>query len=216
VSPRENSVKHLSDFYTVIAGLALTTAILKLVNEKGEILSLNPSTLLLCLAFLATLLPFYHGALRHLDVTYAESDGSGFEPKAGAFLADFILLFFESCLFIVLAVKITEPVGFALVYGTLLLFDCLWGFLAHLAFSRGSQELVWAKINIITVGVLLWFLYTQGLFESLTTPVNLRTIALMMFIISVGRTIFDYWLSWKHGYYSWTKPPGTHRSARVP
>jgi hypothetical protein len=210
VSPRENSVRHLANFYTVVSGLALTMAIFRLVDERGQILPFQLPTFLLCIAFLSTLLPFYHGALRHLDVTYVEIAPSQGEPKAGAFLADFVILFVESCLFIVLAVKITEPVTFTLVFGGLMLFDAIWGFLAHLAFSgpkKGKQELTWAKINFVTLLVIFAFLYTEGLLDNLKAPVQPLTVALVLFVIALARTVVDYWFSWAHGYYSWSERP---------
>ena len=206
MSARENSVRHLANFYTVIAGLALTTAVYQLVNEKSGLLPFTWPKLLLCLAFLVTLFPFYHGALRHLDVTYVEVKAGSKEPKAGAFIGDFALLFTQSCLFIVLAIEITEPVLFTLVYAGLLLFDTIWAVLANWAFSaptNGKQELTWAAINFCTLCVVFAFMYSQGLVDNLTTNVNPLTIGIVTCVIAWVRTIVDYWASWKHGYYSW-------------
>jgi hypothetical protein len=200
MSTRENSVKHLANFYSVIAGLALTTAVSKLVSERGDLLPFSGQTLLICVAFIVTLLPFYHGALRHLDLTYVEVKDGDPEPKSGAFLADFVILFIESGFFIVLAALIRQPDTFLYVYLGLLLFDSAWGLIAYIAFTghgKGHQELAWAKINFITSLVILAYIYSQSLISPLFGS------AFWIFVIALARTIVDYWISWRQGYYSW-------------
>jgi len=69
-------------------------------------------------------------------------------------MADWSLLFIESCVLLSMAVlvKSAEPFSYCVV--GLLLLDTIWAFAAHLAFSPGSQkhpgERKWAIINIIT------------------------------------------------------------------
>ena len=200
---RENSVKHLGNFYTVIVGLALTTAIYNLVDANGQVRPFNGVTLLLCVAFVATLLPFYHGAMRHLDKTYLEVDEHA-APKPGALMADFIILFLEGCIFIVLGTKVAHPVAFTFLFTSLLLLDSVWAFFAHLLSpAPRKQELTWAGINFVTVLVLGGFIYSRGLIDSLSAPVPPSTIGIVLCVIALARTVIDYWFSWKHGYYSW-------------
>jgi hypothetical protein len=62
-------------------------------------------------AYLVILIPFYHGALRHLEVTHVS--GSATNPVS--LLMDWGLLFIESCMFLVLAMLIGRPRAFSCV-----------------------------------------------------------------------------------------------------
>ncbi|MBK9067349.1 MAG: hypothetical protein IPL76_10780 [Gemmatimonadetes bacterium] len=53
---------------------------------------------------MATLFPFYHGALRHLDDAYLENENH--HIKRGALIFDFLLLFLHAMCFVVLALLI--------------------------------------------------------------------------------------------------------------
>ena len=68
---------------------------------------------LLSAALLVTLIPFYHGALRHLDEQYA---GAGARQARGFVLVDFLVLFLESCVFLALAVSIARPEVFGWLF----------------------------------------------------------------------------------------------------
>jgi len=81
----------------------------------------------------------HHGAVRHLFATYVE-DGGSTRIKNGALLADSYLLFIEGCLFVMIASVLKETVTFGWVLVTLLLLDCVWGFLAWLAFTGGQAQ----------------------------------------------------------------------------
>ncbi len=65
----ERSVSHLQQLYTVVVGLALTVAITNLIDQAAPV-PIRMAALPYFVSYLVTLVPFYHGALRHLDVTY--------------------------------------------------------------------------------------------------------------------------------------------------
>jgi hypothetical protein len=66
--------------------------------ETANLLDLSAnSTLINLCTFLIIIVPFYHGAVRHLFATYIE-DGGSKRIKNGALLADFFLLFVEGYL----------------------------------------------------------------------------------------------------------------------
>jgi hypothetical protein len=194
---RENSVRHLGNFYTVIAGLAISTAVLNIIDAQGKLLDVRVSELFLIASFVATLLPFYHGAMRHLDASYVDAKDAG--PKGGALLADFLILFIGACFFLALAVKIKEPVGYTFILTGLLLLDAIWAFCATF-FSEHGAEASWAKVNFVTVLVLFAFLYWKGQFESPPLSVDAYTFSLAIFVISIARTTFDYWSAWDYYY----------------
>src|SRR6185437_11887329 len=114
----ENSVRSLSNLYTVIIGVALSLAVVKLVEGGTGLKAATIPSILLFAAFVVTLLPFYHGALRHIDDAYIESEGANI--KDGALVVDLILLFIHGIVFVVLALLIAIPDEFAWVLIVLL------------------------------------------------------------------------------------------------
>src|SRR5207253_2832610 len=129
----ENSVKSLVELYTVVIGVALSLAVVSLIDlNKGLDVITLPSTLLF-IAFIATLFPFYHGALRHLDDAYIENDDR--RIKDGALVLDFVLLFLHAVAFVVLSLLLKKPGQFAWVLAVVLSIDVIWGVFAHFASS---------------------------------------------------------------------------------
>lgn len=110
---KENSLRSLTSLYTVVIGVALSSSILKLIDPNQGLSSLTVTSTLLFLAFICTLFPFYHGALRHLDDAYIENDSD--HIKDGALILDFLLLFFHGMAFVVLSLMLTKPGDFAVV-----------------------------------------------------------------------------------------------------
>src|SRR5262249_25322391 len=162
-SARQNSVKQLAELYNVIIGVALTLSIVNSVDDKaGELIPLKLDQIINVATFVIILVPFYHGAVRHLFATYVEHGGSS-HIRNEALLADFFLLFLEGCIFVLLASVLGATEKFAIVLVLLLLLDSVWGFLAWLAFTDAKAkypEPTWALINFVTaalIGLLLTF-----------------------------------------------------------
>jgi hypothetical protein len=61
MSPRENSVKQLAEFYNVVTGLALAWAITKLVDSSAQYVPIKEDLAFIFLAFLVTIIPFHQG-----------------------------------------------------------------------------------------------------------------------------------------------------------
>src|SRR4051812_39846774 len=89
-TPQWRSIEHLESLYTVVAAVSVS-----IVGERvtGSINGQTWARIVpLVLAFLVTLVPFYHGTLRHLDDTYRSSTG----PMPGRrLLWDYGFLFVE-------------------------------------------------------------------------------------------------------------------------
>ena len=191
---RRNSVQQLAELYNVVIGVALSIAIYNSVDASARPLPIKSTTIINVATFITIIVPFYHGAVRHLFATYVEEGGSK-RIKNGALLADFFLLFLEGCLFVMLASVLTEPVTFGWVLVALLVFDSVWGFLAGLAFT-GAQaqhaERTWALINVVTAALLSVCLI---LFEPMFVSKPLLSEA-GLFVIIALRTIVDYVLCW--------------------
>jgi hypothetical protein len=67
--PREGTVRNLQELYTVAVGIALALAVQELINGSVEE-PIEWSRVPAFIGFLATLIPFYHSAMRHLDEVY--------------------------------------------------------------------------------------------------------------------------------------------------
>jgi hypothetical protein len=191
---RHNSVTALSELYTVVIGVALSIAIANSLDASAHPVPLKLSTIINVFTFIVLIVPFYHGAVRHLFATYVEQGGS--KPiKNGALLADFFLLFFEGCLFVLMAAVLNDTVAFGWVLVALLMLDSVWGFLAWLAFaSEEAQyaERLWSLINAITavlLALILIFLDQTFVSRPLLSEVG-------VFAIIALRTIVDYALCW--------------------
>lgn len=187
----ENSVRSLANLYTVIIGVALSLAVVKLVEGSAGLKAAIVPSILLFSAFIATLFPFYHGALRHIDDAYIESDGTNI--KDGALVVDLILLFVHGIVFVVLALLIAKPSEFAWILIVLLATDVLWGIFAHFAVSTSSglsAELKWLLINFAVVGLLTWYLVANDI--NFRDTKNTLPLVIVVFVACVIRSIVDY------------------------
>jgi hypothetical protein len=187
----ERPIRHLQSLYTVVVGLALTVAMTNLIDQNQAI-PIHFSVLPYFFSYLATLVPFYHGALRHLDKTYLENPDKNIRP--GALMADWGLLFIEGCILLGMAILLQKPISFSFVLIFLLVFDMLWGFFAHLALSKHSKrqksEVKWSIINFVASVVLIVLLVFLDAIDS-TKPIETYR-WIMIMTISIGRTIWDY------------------------
>ena len=195
-TPQTRSVQNLENLYSVVIGAGLSLAIFVVVDSGRSPVPLKLELLPYFLSYLVTLIPFYHGALRHLDSVYIENSGP---VRSGALLLDFLGLFAESCVFLALAVLLPAPQVFACGVVVLLLVDIIWGLLAHIAVSKQRAEVTWAYINIITAVVLTLVLVLLGAFPPSHTASDVRLSVSILFI-TLARSAIDYGLNWKFYY----------------
>lgn len=195
--PRQRTIDHLQLLYTVVAGAALTLAITKLIDDKG-LVPIRLDVLPYFVAYFLTLVPIYHGALRHLDITYFEDIQA--KPKRGALMFDWGLLFIESCLLLSLAALLQRPEVFSFWLCGILAFDCVWAFIAAIGFApeaaKHRVEWKWAVINFL-VGVILvlGLLYIMSLDN--TRPVDFFRWVLVL-LLATARTVWDYGWCWEY------------------
>ena len=187
---RQNSVEQLAELYNVVIGVALSLSISNAVDMNSHPIPVKLDKLVNVLTFLLIIIPFYHGAVRHLFATYVEEGGSS-RIKNGPSLADFYLLFIEGCLFVMMASVLNETVTFGWVLVSRLLLDCVWGFLAWLAFTGGQAqhaERIWSLINFFTAAILATILVFLG--DVFVQKPLLSQFGLLAII--GARTILDY------------------------
>ncbi|HNP36965.1 MAG TPA: hypothetical protein PKK10_14020 [Woeseiaceae bacterium] len=196
---RRNSVTQLAELYNVVIGIALSVAIYNLIDVSARPAPVNWGNLFGFAVLLVTIIPFYHGAVRHLYITYVEGGGSS-RIKSGALLADFVLLFVEGCLFVALAILLVDPVVLVYGYISLLVLDSVWGFLAKLAFTGAAAQAAerkWAIINVVTVAVI--FVLLAYVFEQGNGDFGFFA-KMAIFSIALLRTIADYSWCWSFYY----------------
>jgi hypothetical protein len=178
--------------YTVVMGVALSLAVRSMIDEKGGLETVTWPIALLFFAFVATLFPFFHGALRHLDDAYVDNKNSGI--REGALAVDFVLLFIHALAFVILALLLKKPGQFAWVLVILLSIDVVWGVFVIFGPSgkKGfNAETKWTLINLVFVLVSLVFLVWFGV-TPLRDGMEPLRLALPIFASCVIRTVIDY------------------------
>lgn len=195
---RKNSVQQLSELYNVVIGIALSLAIYNTIDSETKIFPVKIEILANFFVILFLIVPFYHGAVRHLFATYVEGGGSD-RIKSGALLADFFLLFIEGCVFVAMAAVVHLTISIAWIVVCLLLLDSVWGFLAWLAFTGAQSqhaERKWAIINVCAAVVIIVILvFAEQAFVNKPIMAQLGLLAIVFI-----RTIIDYSICW-HFYF---------------
>jgi hypothetical protein len=193
----ERSVDWLQRLYAVVVGLALTEGLKNAVMAantdlpKGSIFEkiFRVETWPI-VALIFTLVPFFHGANRHLDDTYVFGTG---EEKNFALVIDFLFFFVQGAVLYWMALVIQFPRYFFQVYCVLLFIDIFWAVGVYFYTQAGWQTVsTWVRINLICVLVALILLATPLLGG------NSKIHALG--IAAVLRTVFDYSYQWRMYY----------------
>jgi hypothetical protein len=212
----KRSVDSLERIYSVVVALAVTIAIQKLLfDSHGNLYPWHdPATnryilldaivtrLPVLLAFVFSIVPFYHGMNRHLDRIYVERAVP--VKKEGYLVADFLVFFVEACLLVAFASLVAER-GYAFVVLMILLtLDAAWAFGTH-GIHYGAIEpstIRWGWINAVAVAMLL-IIYFSNLFS----PGTARNWALCG--VATLRSVVDYLLCWRFYF------PGTRGDSPV-
>lgn len=92
---RANSVKQLCDLYNIVIGVALSIAIYGIIDTTKTPIPFKTNNSFSFLVFIIIIIPFYHGAVRHLYITYVE-EGSSARIKSYALFLDYIILFLKA------------------------------------------------------------------------------------------------------------------------
>ena len=188
----ENAVRSLVNLYTVVIGVALSLAVVTLMDAQKGLSAVTPTSILLFIAFIATLFPFYHGALRHLDDVYIENDHTN--VRDGALMIDFILLFLHALAFVVLSLLLNKPADFAWLLIAVLAIDVVWGVFAHFSAPPGKRGATaagkWTIINFFFVMLSAVYLVSQGMFLNYAGGTTI--LAILIALACILRTVVDY------------------------
>src|SRR6267154_31411 len=196
-TPAERSVDWLQRLYAVVIGLALTEGFKNIVNATNSALP-NASIFERVLrvetwpfiALIFTIVPFFHGANRHLDDLYVFRNAT---VKDFALLIDFLFFFIQGAVFYWMALVIQNPRHFFQVYCALLVLDIVWAMSVFFYAEAGWKRVkTWVWINLIAFSVAALFLATPLL--------NANAQVHAVGVVAVVRTVFDYAYQW-HSYY---------------
>lgn len=192
---RSNSVKQLCDLYRVVIAIAVGLAFHNIIDTNVTPIPVKLDQLVTFLSLILTVIPFFHGAVRHLFATYAEGGGST-RIKNWAILIDYYLLFMEGGLFVALASTLADTMAFLVILTLVLGLDCIWGVLAAIGFAgtrSQKAEIKWAIINFGAVVVLVALL----LFAPVLLQLGLtdRYLQWLILLIASVRTVIDYALN---------------------
>ena len=179
----ERSVDSLQKIYAVIVALSIGQAIQTLAVNWSEI----PVHLPGFLAFVAIIVPFYHGMNRHLDKCYIERTKNVVQ---GGLIFDFIVFFVLSSLLFVFSASIKSGLHSFMILGGLLAVDSIWALISHWIHYRGFTPSVlrWAVINGITLVVAVFVYFPQIYADDIKSWLFL--------ILAIIRTVCDYKLCW--------------------
>lgn len=187
----ENSIRSLVTLYLVVIGAALSVAVTGVINPTDGLAAATPTSVCLFVAFLATLFPFVHGAVRHLDDAYLENATD--QVKDGVLVFDFVLLFFHALAFLVLSMLLKKPNHFAWGLAAILAIDVVWGLFTHYGASSvrvGSAESKWTTINFVSLALLIIYLVLNDVnLGQVSDPIKL---AVPVMFVAILRTIADY------------------------
>jgi hypothetical protein len=155
-------VDNLERLYTIVAALALTSAIERLVLDRGtatlrhfdvQSISVEYASLLMFVGLVATMIPFYHGANVYLFETHV------FGPdirRPLAALMDFLFFFTQGLLFFFASRVIGDPELFFWVIVGVLIWDCIWEMFVYLSGeSNFSQIRRWLYLNVATIDAVI-------------------------------------------------------------
>lgn len=196
--PHTNSIRALQTLYAVLVGVALTNAVTVIIDPAKVPVPVKIDALYLGLAFLITVIPFFHGAVRHLDRIYSESGPRS--TRWYLFAGDFLGLFGEGCVLVAMAALLTRPRPFTSALLILLMADAIWsGAVWAVMRDKPHSERSWAWINAfagVALGVLLLLTYTMNL------PVLGHGRRLWVFVLPlcIFRSAVDYRVCWPDYY----------------
>jgi hypothetical protein len=181
----EESVRTMKGLHSVVSGIAITAGIRTMIEAPPK--GVAPIDYAWLVALVVTIIPFNHGALRHMDDVYIYPTPGDPQPKKGALLIDFSLLFFEACILFYLSQIFLSFQSFVPAYVVLLGFDIFWA-LAVFFLTTNRHALKWLAINFGFGMVVLLFFVTTAL------DATNKSRFILLFVIL--RTLVDYIVNW--------------------
>jgi len=211
---RKRSIKNLQQLYLVVAGLALTVCVQRVVaasessSTGGFGISVSAEDVAALLVFVVTIVPFFQGANVYFELAYTIASPNA-SPPSWAGMIDFGFFFLEALQFYAMAEIVKYKLAFSVAYCGLLVLDILWLLTLRLH-SKHNFNVVrpWLVLNLIFVILVaaivgsIWLNQQQVCWGGLT-------------VLAVVRSVVDYWWSWP-AYWGGARPelPGERWARR--
>ena len=198
IKARERSVNNLQRLYTIVISLAIVQALrqlIEIISEKGlGDFDQYYSELFMCLSFLFTVVPFFHGANRYLDATYVTGERVA---NYRALLIDFIVLFIEGLVLFGLSMVINNLTVFYTLLASLLALDIAWVGSTQLTAEKEADKVPkfkkWASINALAIAAISISVWSRLWVSEIVKNI-------MLTLIVIARTIYDYISVWEFYY----------------
>lgn len=185
----ERSVDSIQAIYAVVIALAISSAIQTFLKNSSGTANVGLDRTVLSglpalVAFLVTLVPFWHGMNRHLDRSYLEKRSGVVQ---GALLFDFATFFIEAIFLFAAGWSVRSGINTFYYLGLLLGVDMLWAFISHQIHRPGKKSHArrWSILNVIAI--FIGFLVV-------TFPFAPKPLVLL--VIALARSIADYGFCW--------------------
>lgn len=211
----EESIKTLQQFYATIVAVALASGVSKLVDsiEKAKDTQQVLIIVSISVAFISTIVPFYHGMNRHLYETHIRKSNTGAGGHPIPLLVDIFGFIFESGLLFAMGRSLDNPQLFLILWMALLILDIIWSLIVWK--TQKSKKPLWAWNNfiwlsaalVVWVGIPRLLGSAQGFRDFYGASGKVYLIA----AIEVCRSYFDYKQNWSY-YFPWV---ATHQSVKI-
>jgi hypothetical protein len=192
-------VNSLKEIMTIIVGLALTNSII-----QREIKDIRMESVIIFVLSVITMIRFYHGNFRHLDVTYSFynykvdsiSQSVKQHPREEKVSLDFFFILIESLILGLMSFYQRIPLYFFLTFIILLIVDVFWFFLAsQLTESKEvfKHQRYWTISNFITIIALLFaLLFMNSQLVNLGENIMIYVLSFIIF----ANSFLDYKFNW--------------------
>jgi hypothetical protein len=173
----------------MVIAVGLGIAVVNTLRSVDERLAVAWDHVPLLAALLVILVPFYQGALLHLDAKYAQHRDR--RHPTFVLLVDFVGLFLEAVLVVALAASVGDVRSFSIAVLVLLAVDVVWATLAWKLGGEHEQLRSWIQINLATLAIL-----GLGLFAHIWVDYTEEFLTAAIAVIALARSGVDYWLNW--------------------
>ena len=185
----DKTVEGLQRLYVILIALALTTGVKVLLESIGVIDNnisvinklIQFNAIILFVAFLLTLIVFYHGMNRHLEETFLLTDD--IVNQRETLMIDMVVFIIESGLLVTMAYGITKPLLFFYAWSALLLIDIIWTLVVWRIHKKENP--MWAINNAIFL-IIAWASF-----------MCFELIVWFIACIEILRNIVDYIINWR-------------------
>lgn len=194
-----SAITSLKEIVTIVAGLAITNAVLQLLATDGALRTrgIGVTAVLLFILVILNIIRFHHGNIRHLDSTYTRERGrvpvGDLKNQARRNTAiDFFVIFSQALSLVVLSFLLHDASLFFYVFAGLIAIDIFWYLgVYNLASDEATfrHQKRWTLNNVTTLVGLLILFATASRLPGDWFPLSVITLLAL-------NTVADFVISW--------------------